>query len=119
VGLPNGTLVEETDPGQGHVKNRFACPSPNMKRPRTCLTGSEQMTAKKTSRGSAIVSPSSVEKDSRRDEEASKPYLVTTTSSALVASYPDQEDVQEEAEKSTHYSIPSGPKRVKRVVSDS
>jgi hypothetical protein len=75
------------------------------------------MTAKKTSRGSAIVSPSSVEKDGRRDEEDSKPYLVTTTSSALVASYPDQEDVQEEA---THTTISSGSwKRVKRVVSDS
>jgi hypothetical protein len=73
------------------------------------------MTSKKTSRGSAIVSPSSVEKDGRRDEEDSKPYLVTTTNSALVASYPDQEFVQEDA----HYSIPSGPKRVKRVVSDS
>jgi hypothetical protein len=48
-----------------------------------------------------------VEKDGGRDEEDSKPSLVTS-SSALVSSYPDQEVVQEETHK-----IPSGRKRVK------
>jgi hypothetical protein len=59
-------------------------------------------------RGGAIGKRSSVEKDGGRDEEDSNPFLVTT-SSALVASYPDQEEVVQEA----HYKIPSGWKRVK------
>jgi hypothetical protein len=53
---------------------------------------------------------SSVEKDGGgRDEEDSKPYLVTT--SALIASDPDEEVVQEEA--TIHDVIPSGWTRVK------
>jgi hypothetical protein len=51
-----------------------------------------------------------VEKDGGLDEEDSKPSLVAS-SSALIASYPDQEVVQEEAH--THYEIPSGWKHVK------
>jgi hypothetical protein len=102
VGLPNKTLEEAEPAGQSHVINRVACPSPNVKRPRSCLAESEQMAAMTNPRDGAIVSPSSVENDGVRDEDDSTPFLVTT-SSALVASYPDQEVVQEEA----HNTIPS------------
>jgi hypothetical protein len=109
VGPPNET-IEETEPGQGHVRNRVACPSPNVKRPRSCLAESAQIAARENPRGGAIGRPSSVENDGGRDEEDSNPFLVTTRS-ALVASYPDQEEVVQE--ESTHYKIPSGWKRVK------
>jgi hypothetical protein len=109
VGLPNETL-NETEPEQGHVRNRVACPSPNVKRPRSCLAGNGRMAARTNPRGGATGKRSSVEKDGGRDEEDSNPFLVTT-SSALVASYPDQEEVVQE--ESTHYKIPSGWKRVK------
>jgi hypothetical protein len=89
VGLPNETL-EETEP------------SPNIKRPRSCLAETEEMAARTIPRGGAAGSRSSVKKDRGRDEEDSK-------RSALIASYPDQEVVQEEA----HYTIPSGWKRIK------
>ncbi len=102
MGPPNETL-EETEPGQG---NRFACPSPNVKRPRSCLAESAQIAARKTPRGGAIGSRSPVKKDGGRHEEDSKPYLGTSIS-ALVASYPDQEVVQ------THYKIPFGWKHIK------
>jgi hypothetical protein len=103
VGLPNETL-EETEPGQGHVRNRVACPSPNVKRPRSCLAESAQIAARKTPRGGAIGSRSPVKKDGGRHEEDSKPSLGTSIS-ALVASYPDQEVVREEA---TQNKVPSG-----------
>jgi hypothetical protein len=104
--LPNETL-EETDGEQGHgLSNRFACPSPNIKRRKTCLVESGQMAARTNPTvvgaiGSILIH---VEKDGAgRDEEGSKPSLVYTT---LVASYPDQVVVvQEEA---THYEIPVG-----------
>jgi hypothetical protein len=90
-----------------------ACPPPNGKRPRSssCLAESRQIAARTNPRGSATSgSPSSVENDGGRDDEDSKPSLVTS-SSALLASYPDQEEVvQEEA---THYKIPLGWKCVK------
>jgi hypothetical protein len=111
VDLSTDTL-EETEPGQGHVRNRFACPSPNVKRPSSCLAESAQISASTNPRGGdAIGDRSSVEKDhGGRDEEDSKPSPVTT-SSPIVASSPDQEVVQEEA---THYKeIPSGWKRIK------
>jgi hypothetical protein len=73
-----------------------------VKRPRTCLAESEQIAARTNPRGGAIGSRSYVEKDGGRDDEDSKPSLVTS-SSALVASYPDQEVVQD-----THNTIPSG-----------
>jgi hypothetical protein len=75
-----------------------------VKRPRTCLAESEQIAARTNPRGGAIGSRSYVEKDGGRDDEDSKPSLVTS-SSALVASYPDQEVVREEAH---HNTIPSG-----------
>jgi hypothetical protein len=107
VGLPDETL-EETEPGQGHGRHRFACPSPNIKRPRSCLAESQQMAATTNPRGGAS-GRSSVEKDGGHDEEDSKPSLVNSSSVLVVASYPDQEVVQEH----THYEIPSGWKRVK------
>jgi hypothetical protein len=67
------------------------------------------MAARTNPRGGAIGKRSSVEKDGGRDEEDSKPSLVTP-SSALVASYPDQELVQK---GSMHYKIPAGWKLVK------
>jgi hypothetical protein len=73
VGLPNETL-EEPDPGQGHgVSNRFACPSPNIKRPRACLAESGKKAARTNPRRGAIGgSPGSVARDGGRDEEDSK-----------------------------------------------
>jgi hypothetical protein len=69
VGLPNETL-EEPGPGQGHVRNRFACPSPNRKRPRT----SPLVDARTNPRDGAIGSRSSVEEnDAGHDEEDSTP----------------------------------------------
>jgi hypothetical protein len=46
-----------------------------------------------------------------RDDEDSKPSLVTSTSALLIGTYPDQEVVREEA--TTPDEIPSGWKRVK------
>jgi hypothetical protein len=72
---------------------------------------SGQMAATRANqRGKAIGSCPSVEEDGGgRDEEDSKPSLVT--SSALIGSYTDQEVVQEEA--TTPAEIPSGWTRVK------
>jgi hypothetical protein len=105
VGLPNETALEEPGPGQDHVGN--LCPSSNIKQPMACcLTKSGQMAAARTNpRGGATGSPSSVERDGGRDEEDSKPSPLVT-SSALIASYPNQEVVQEDR-------IPSGWTRVK------
>jgi hypothetical protein len=92
VGPPNETneTMEETEPGQGHTRKRFPCPSPNGKRPRISLPESEQMTARETHpRGGAIGSRSSVENDAGRDEEDSTP---------------SPEVVQEEA---TQFEIPA------------
>jgi hypothetical protein len=86
VGPPNETIVE-TDPGQGHTTIRFACPSPNRKRPRT----SPLVYARTNPRDGAIGSRSSVENDAGRDEDDSTPS--------------PEEVVQEEA---THLEIPVG-----------
>jgi hypothetical protein len=106
VGLPNETL-EEAEPEQGHAGHPFACPSPNVKRQRTCLAESKQMLAATTNPrdGGAIGSRSSVEKNVDRDE--------MTSSSAPADSYPDQEEevVQQEAKKRN--KIPAGWKCVK------
>jgi hypothetical protein len=101
VGLPNETL-EETEPGQGHVtRHRFACPSPNIKRPRSCLPESQQMAATTNPRGGATGGRSSVEKYGGRDEEDSKPSLVNS-SSVLVASYPPDQEAALKSRRSTH-----------------
>jgi hypothetical protein len=105
---PPAEALEETEPERGHVRNRFACPSPNRKRPRTRLAASEQMSSRTNPRDCAIGSRSSVENGAGHDEkEDSKPSpkpSPVTSNSALVASYPDQKVVQED----THYEIPSG-----------
>jgi hypothetical protein len=94
-------------------ESQLACrPSPNVKRPRSsCLAESRQIAARTNPRGSAAIGKRrSVENDSGRDDdEDSKPSLVTSSSALLVASYPDQEVVQE----NTRYKIPSGWTRVK------
>ncbi len=103
MGLPNKALEETEQAAQGHVRNRFGCPSPNGKRPSTSLVESGQIGPRTNQRGKATGSCSSVEEDGGgRDEEDSKPSPVTI--SARIGSYPDQEVVQEEA---TPGEIPS------------
>jgi hypothetical protein len=68
------------------------------------------MAARKTQRGDATGSCSSVENDGGCDEEDSKPSPVTS-SALLLASYPEQEIVQEEATRDE--IIPSGWTRLK------
>jgi hypothetical protein len=69
VGPPN-QAIEETEPGQGHAGNRFACgPSPNRKRPRTRRLAD----ARTNPSDGSIGSRSSVENDAGRDEEDSTP----------------------------------------------
>jgi hypothetical protein len=58
--------MEETGPGQGHTSNRFACPSPNRKRPRTTRRLAD---ARTNPTDGAIGSRSSVENDAGCDEE--------------------------------------------------
>jgi hypothetical protein len=92
-GSPNeAPPLEEAEPQQGHFTNKS--PSPNSKRPSTCLAETGQMAASRTYHqgDNATVSGSSVETDCGRD----------TSSSALIGSGPDQEVVQDEA------TIPSG-----------
>jgi hypothetical protein len=107
----NTAMAVASVPVAKNPETQLACPSPSLKRPRTCLAESGQMAAGTNPRDGAIGSRRPVEKDVDRDEEDSKPSLVTSTSSAQVASYPDQkvEVVQEGA----HYKMPSGWKRVK------
>jgi hypothetical protein len=72
-------------------------------------------TSRTKQRGNAATdSCSSVERDggAGRDEQDSKPSLVTSRSSALIGFYPDQEVVQQE-EAATPDEIPSGWTRVK------
>jgi hypothetical protein len=105
----NTAMAVASVPVAKNPETQLACPSPNVKRTRTCLAESEQMAARTNPIGGAIGSRSSVEKDGDRDEEDSEPSL-GASSSALIASYPDQEIVQQEA---THYEIPPLWKRVK------
>jgi hypothetical protein len=106
VGLPNEALKE-----QGHVKNRSECPSPKRKRPSTSLAESVGMGSRINQRGKiSTASSSSVEEDAGgRDEEESKPSLVT--SGAPIYSSPGQEVVQDQA--TTLGKIPCGWTRVK------
>jgi hypothetical protein len=110
VGHPQDTL-KETQPAQGHVRNRPDCPSPNRKRPRTCLAESGQMGARTNQRGKAIDSCGSVEEDGGRNEEDSKPSPVTSSSARTLSSFPKQEVVQQE--EAAPGEIPSGWTRVK------
>jgi hypothetical protein len=69
VGPPNQT-IEETEPGQGHTtRDRFACPSPNRKQPKT----SPFADARTNPRDGAIGSRSSVENEDGHDEEDPTP----------------------------------------------
>jgi hypothetical protein len=116
VGLPiNEVLIDEPEQAQGHVRNRFECPSRDRKRPRTCLADSGEIAAKTNQRGkttSGSCSSSCVEDDAGGpDEEDSDPSFMTS-SSARIGSDPGQETVQEE-EATTVCEIPSGWARVK------
>jgi hypothetical protein len=107
VGRSNAAF-EETKQARGPARNRFERPSPNRKRPSECLAESEQVAASRTSqRGKATgCCSSSLEKAAGgRDEEDS-------SGCALLASYPVQEVVSEEAAR-TPDIIPSGWTRVK------
>jgi hypothetical protein len=97
VGLPNETL-EEPDPGQGHgVSNRFACPSPNIKRPRACLAESGKKAARTNPRRGAIGgSPGSVERDGGRDEEDSKSSQARVQEEEEAMHLQDQEELEKE-----------------------
>jgi hypothetical protein len=54
LGLPIIAL-EETEPAQVRVRNRFECPSPNRKPPRTCLDDSGQCPLGQSKTGNALV----------------------------------------------------------------
>jgi hypothetical protein len=102
---------EETEQARGHIKNRFECPAPNMKRPRTCLLAeSGQTGARPNQRGNSIGIFGSVEQDVGRDEEDSTPSL-KSSSIALIGSYPDQGEVEQD--EATPREIPFGWTRVK------
>jgi hypothetical protein len=102
--------VERSEPGQGHVRNRFNHRSPNRKRPSAGLAEGGQMGARTKQKGKSAGSFSSVKEHGHgRIEEDSNPSLMTS-SSAQIASYPDQEVVEEEA---TPGQIPFGWTRVK------
>ncbi len=109
MGLPN-EAPEETDQAQGHVKDGYECPSPNRKRPSASLVENVGMGARTNQRIKATASSSPLEEDGGgRDEENSKPSLVT--SGARIGSSPDQEAVQEQV--TTLGGIPYGWTRVK------
>jgi hypothetical protein len=94
VGLPNEAPPEESDPLQGHVRNKF--PSPNRKRSSTCLVESGQVAASIRKRsGNATGSGSSVETDCGLDEEDPSPSPVI--GSPVIGSDPVEEVVKEEA----------------------
>jgi hypothetical protein len=110
VGRPNHEALKETDQAQEHVKNRYECPFPNRERPSTILVDRGGMGARTSLRSKAIGSSSPVEEDGGgRDEEDSKPSLVTT--GARIGSSRYQEIVQEQAP--TLGDIPYGWIRVK------
>jgi hypothetical protein len=105
-GIPKRNFEETEQARGGPPSDRFECPSTNRKRPSTCLAESEQMNASRTNqRGKADTGRcSSVEEDGGGRDEAD-------SSRALIASYPDQGGVPEEA--TTPGEIPSGWTRVK------
>jgi uncharacterized protein YbgA (DUF1722 family) len=94
---------------QGHVGNRFECPSPNRKRTSARLAESGKRGARTNRRGNATGSGSSVMEDGGNgNEEDPKPTLVT---SGPLGACPVQEEVQEEPTRRDQ--IPSGWARVK------
>jgi hypothetical protein len=113
VGLRDEALVkEEIDQAQAHLKNRSECPSspPNRKRSSAFLAEGGEICARIKQRGNATASSSSLEEDGDgRDEEDSKPSLVT--SGEPIGSSPGQDVVQEQAPELGE--IPHGWTRVK------
>jgi hypothetical protein len=95
VGLPNEAPPEESEPPEGRVRNK--CPSPNRKRPSTCLAETGQMTAStRKRRGKATDSCRLVEiDDCVLDEEDPCPSSVTR--SAAIGSDIFEEAVKKEA----------------------
>jgi hypothetical protein len=100
-------------PGQGHVINRLACPSPNVKRPRTRLAESEQMAARTNPRDGGSGSGSSVEKDDGgHDEEDPTPFLETTSrdldseTSTSIVGLPNEKLQEAEREQMTARTNP-------------
>ena len=110
--LPNEAPPEESEPAQGHDNKK--CPSPNKKQTSICLVESGQMSPARTNQeGKATGSScSSVEEHGGREEQDSKPSLMTTSSVALIGSSPNEE-VDQEEEEATPREIPSGWTRVK------
>jgi hypothetical protein len=111
VGLPKEAL-DETEAAQGQIRNRFQFQSSNRKRPRTSLAECGQMAAMTNQRGNATDTCTSLETDGGpNEEEDSKPSPVTSSgSSAVIASNPGHQVVQEEP---TAGQIPSGWIRMK------
>jgi hypothetical protein len=97
VGLPNEVPAEESEPQQDHVRSEN--PSPNRKRPSTCLAETGKMAAITNQRGNAIGSSlcSSVETDCGGLDEEDESDPPPVNSSALIGSDPDQEVVQDKA----------------------
>ena len=112
VGLPN-EAIEETEPAQYHIRNRFEYPSlANRERLRTCLAENAQIIAARTNeRDNTTGDCSSVEEGDGCDGENPSPFLETTScSSVQKGSDPHQEVVQEHA---TRVESPSGWTRVR------
>jgi hypothetical protein len=88
--------------------------APNRKRPSTSLVKSGGMaTRTRNQRGKATVSSSPVEEDGGgRNEEDSKPYLMTSRAAQIGSHHPDQEEVVPE-QATTLGEIPYGWSRVK------
>ena len=102
VSLPS-EAIEETEPAQGHARNRFECPSlANRKRLRTCLAESGQIIADRTTneRDEAKGSCSSV----MSEENDSKLSLVASNAAKMSS---DTEEATPDA------SLPPGWTRTK------
>jgi hypothetical protein len=99
---------EAMEPAQGHVRNRFTCSSPaNGKRSKACLAESGQDDAgRKDQRGNADARGGSAkEDDGGREEEDSKPSLVSI-SATQISSDTAQEAVQEAAASTPDAYLP-------------
>jgi hypothetical protein len=111
MGVPNEAALKVTEQAPGHVLDRSECPLPNRKRPSTSLVESGGRGGRTNQRRKATASSTCVEENGDvRDEEDSKPSLVTTRA-ARIGSHSDREVVQEQA--TTLGEIPYGWTRVK------
>jgi hypothetical protein len=102
-----------TQEAQGRHRNQFECSSPNRKRTRSArLVKSGGIGARTSKRGKATASSITVEEDGGgRDEDESKPSLLTNSTAQICSHPPDREVVQEQA--TTLGEIPFGWARVK------